>query len=80
MVELVEMVELAQLVEFVVFVESVELVEMVKIHTNVGILVSRIPDISGRRSRHFQIVGANPCIFGIRKLQCCPFMTQFNSK
>ena len=30
----------------------------------VGILVSRIPDISGRKSGHFQIVAANLSIFG----------------
>ena len=29
-----------------------------------GILVSRIPDISGRKSGHFQIVAANHSIFG----------------
>ena len=32
----------------------------------VGILVSRIPDISGRKSGHFQIVAANLRIFGIK--------------
>ena len=31
-----------------------------------GILVSRILDISGRKSRHFQIVAANLSLFGIK--------------
>ena len=34
-----------------------------------GILVFRIPDISGRKSGHFQIVSANLSIFGIKRLQ-----------
>ena len=46
----------------------------------VGTLVSRTPDISGRKFRHFQIVAANLSIFGIKRLQRCWFMTQFNSK
>ena len=45
-----------------------------------GILVSTIPDISGGKSRHFQIVAANLGIFGIKRLQHCSFMTQFKSK
>ena len=32
----------------------------------VGILVSRIPDISGTNSGHFQIVAANHSIFSIK--------------
>ena len=32
-----------------------------------SILVSRIPDIAGRKSGHFQIVAANLSIFGIKK-------------
>ena len=36
-----------------------------------GILVSRIPDISGRKSGHFHIVAANLSIFGIKRLQLC---------
>ena len=35
----------------------------------VGILVSRIPDISGRKSGHFQIVAVNLTIFDIKRLQ-----------
>ena len=38
---------------------------------NVGILVSRIPDIFGRKSGHFPIVGANLSIFGIKRLEHC---------
>ena len=34
-----------------------------------GILVSRIPDISGRKSGHFQINATNLSIFGIKNLQ-----------
>ena len=44
------------------------------------ILVSRILDISGRKSGHFQIIAANLSIFGIKRLQYCWFMSQFNSK
>ena len=36
-----------------------------------GILVSRIPDISWRKSGHFQIVADNLCILGIKRLQHC---------
>ena len=36
-----------------------------------GILISRIPDISGRKSGHFEIVTANLIIFGIKRLQNC---------
>ena len=32
----------------------------------VGILISRIPDISGRLSGHIQIVAANLTIFGMK--------------
>ena len=46
----------------------------------VGILVSRIPDVSGKKFGHFQIVAANLSIFGIQRLQHCWFMAQFNSK
>ena len=38
-----------------------------------GILVSRKPDISGRKSGHFQIVDTNLSIFGIKRLQYCLF-------
>ena len=34
-----------------------------------GILVSRIPEISGRKSGHFQINATNLSIFGIKNLQ-----------
>ena len=33
-----------------------------------GILVSRMPDISGRKSGHFQILSANLSLFGIKRL------------
>ena len=36
-----------------------------------GILVSRIPDNSGGKYGHFQIVVANPIIFAIKRLQQC---------
>ena len=45
-----------------------------------SILVSRILDISGRKSGHFQIVAANLSIFGMKRLQHCWFMEQFKSK
>ena len=45
-----------------------------------GILVSRIPDISWRKSGHFQIVAANFTIFGIKRLHHCYIRTQFKSK
>ena len=45
-----------------------------------GILVSRIPDTSGRNSGHFQIIAANLSIFGIKRFQHCWFLKQFNSK
>ena len=32
-----------------------------------GILVSRIPDISGEKSGHFHIIDANLIIFGIKR-------------
>ena len=35
----------------------------------VGILVSRIPDIFGRKSGHFQIDAANLRLFGLKRLQ-----------
>ena len=46
----------------------------------VGILVSRIPDIFGRNSGHFQIAASYPSIFGLKSLQFCWFKAQFNLK
>ena len=40
----------------------------------------RIPNISGWKSGHFQIVAANLSRFGIKRLQHCGFMTKLNSK
>ena len=37
----------------------------------VGILVSRIPDISGRKSGNFEIVATNLRIFGLRRIEKC---------
>ena len=45
-----------------------------------GILVSRILDVSGRNSGHFQIVAANLSIFGIKVLQHCWIFTLINFK
>ena len=45
-----------------------------------GILVSRIFDISRRKSGHFQIVAANLSIFGIKRFKHSLYLTQFNSK
>ena len=47
---------------------------------NVGILVSRIPDIFGENFGHFPIIDANLSIFGITMLEYCFFMTHLKSK
>ena len=44
----------------------------------VGILVSRIPDIFGRKSGHFKIAATKPSIFGMKRLECSGFKAQFN--
>ena len=46
----------------------------------VGILVSRIPDIFGRKSGHFQKVATNFRIFGIKRIKYGIFKTHINSK
>ena len=42
-----------------------------------SILLFRIPDNSGKKSGHFQIVIVNHIIFGINSLQHCWFTTQW---
>ena len=45
-----------------------------------GILVSRIPDIFGGKSGHFQNVATDFSIFDIKRLKCCIFKANITSK